>query len=107
MKTKQTKRSEALKRREADLARLEAAERLHGEMTLIGYDDYVLYGRYAIFVTGAMPSNDDVINQNRSDLLKYDPDYVVLDADGFFARKKAAAIRDIENLKKKLEGYHG
>lgn len=103
MKTKLQKRSEALKRREADIARLEAAEKLHGELELIGYDDYVLYGRCAVFVTGAMPSNDDAINQNRSDLLKYDPDYVVLDAPTFFKQKKAAALRDIENLKKKVQ----
>ena len=107
MKTKQTKRSEALKRREADLATLVAIEKLHGELTLVGYDDYLAYGKYVIFVTGAMPSNDAITNDYRSKRLEYEPQNVVLDADGFFARKKAAAIRDIENLKKKLEGYHG
>ena len=103
MKTKLQKRSEALKRRLADLSTLELLEKTHEDLTLIGYDDYVTYGRYVIFVTGAMPSNDAITNDYRSKRLEYEPRNVVLDADGFFARKKAAALRDIENLKKKVQ----
>lgn len=101
MKTKHQKRLEALAHREADLSALNDLASTYATLARDGREDYVRYHRNVVLVPGT-PSDE-----RARFLAGNDNIVIVTDAAAFFSQKIAAAVRDITNLKAKLEGYHG